>query len=101
MGGDDVSSLDAEGEAEICPAVEARLRHWWLAFGGPPRRHGCTQREKLVRLGPGRGPGTDFEPILARPSDPGDGKIAAGGFSTFSASGGPRPAPGPSKNDSG
>ena len=37
----------------------------FLAFGGPPRRHGCTQREKLVRLDPGRGPGTDFEPIFS------------------------------------
>ena len=36
-----------------------------MAFGGAPRRHGCTQREKLVRLDPGRGPGTDFEPICS------------------------------------
>ena len=35
-----------------------------MAFGGPPRRHGCTQRRKLVRLDPGRGPGTGFEPVL-------------------------------------
>ena len=38
----------------------------FLAFGGPPRRHGCTQREKLVRLDPGRHPGTDFERIWGR-----------------------------------
>ena len=31
------------------------------AFGGPPRRHGCTQRGKLVRVDPGMSPGTDFE----------------------------------------
>ena len=41
------------------------MRHRQLAFGGPPRRHGCTQREKRVRLDPGRGPGTDFEPIFS------------------------------------
>ena len=35
-----------------------------MAFGGARRRHGRTQRGKLVRLDPGRGPGTDFEPIL-------------------------------------
>ena len=33
----------------------------FLAFGGPPRRHGCTQREKLVRSDHGRGLGTRFE----------------------------------------
>ena len=36
---------------------EGRLRHRQLAFGGPPRRHGCTQREKRASLDPGvRGP---------------------------------------------
>ena len=35
-----------------------------LALGGPPRRHGWTQLEKLVRLDPGRGPGTRFEQVL-------------------------------------
>ena len=39
----------------------------FLAFGGPPRRHGRTQRGKLVRLDPGTGPGTDFEQILKTP----------------------------------
>ena len=43
---------------------EAQLRQRYLALGGHPRRHGCTQREKLVRVDPGRGPGTDFEPFL-------------------------------------
>ena len=37
----------------------------FLALGGRPRRHGRTQREKRVRLDPGRGPGTDFEPIFS------------------------------------
>ena len=36
-----------------------------MAFGGAPRRHGCTQREKRVRLDPRRGLGTDFEPIFS------------------------------------
>ena len=35
----------------------------FLAFGGPPRRHGRTRRGTRARLGPGRGPGTDSEPI--------------------------------------
>ena len=47
---------------------EAQLRQGYLAFGRPPRRHGCTQRERLVRLDPGRGPGTDFDQM-----DPGRG----------------------------
>ena len=42
------------------------MRGSFLAFGGPPRRHGRTQLEKRVSLDPGRGPGTDFEQILAR-----------------------------------
>ena len=37
----------------------------FLAFGGPPRRHGWMQLEKLVSLDPGRGPGVDFERICA------------------------------------
>ena len=77
----------------------------FLAFGGPPRRHGRTQREKLVRLDPGRGPGTRFEWSLIRRAGVPDlrrrEKITTGGFRPFSASGGPRRAPGPSKNDSG
>ena len=40
------------------------MRQRWLAFGGSPRRHGWPQLGKAVRLDPGRGPGTDFEPIL-------------------------------------
>ena len=35
----------------------------FLAFGGPPRRRGWTRLGKLVRLDPGRGPGTRFERI--------------------------------------
>ena len=34
-----------------------------MAFGGPPRRHGRMQLEKLVRLDPGKGPGARFERI--------------------------------------
>ena len=48
-----------------------------LALGGPPRRHGWTQLETLVRLDPGKGPGSAFERIAgvsrakcsARPTD--------------------------------
>ena len=39
----------------------------FLAFGGPPRRHGWMQLEKLVSLDPGRGPGVDFEAALSAP----------------------------------
>ena len=44
----------------------------FLAHGGPPRRHGWTQLEKLVRLGPGTNPGTDSEWML---TDPGASEI--------------------------
>ena len=39
----------------------------FLAFGCPPRRHGWTRLGKLVRLEPGRGPGTYFERIFVGP----------------------------------
>ena len=54
-------------------SAEAELIHRQLAFGGPPRRHGCTRRGKLVRLDPGRGPGTDLSGFaLAPPLDRSD-----------------------------
>ena len=36
-----------------------------VGLQGAPRRHGWTQLRKPVRLDPGRGPGTDFEPIFS------------------------------------
>ena len=38
----------------------------FLAFGGSPRRHGCTQREKLVRLDPGKVQGLVLSGVWVR-----------------------------------
>ena len=48
---------------EVRPS-SIEVRGFLLALGGPPRRHGCTQRDKLVPLDPGKGPGTRLEQML-------------------------------------
>ena len=59
--------------------IEAR---GFLAFGSPSRRDCWTRLEHLVRLDPGRGLGTDFEPIRRRTEGGrgrGEGLLEAGG----------------------
>ena len=55
-----------------------------LAFGGPPRRHGCTQRAKRVGWDPRRGPGIRSERIS------GSGGHPLGGSPTSPANRGSR-----------
>jgi hypothetical protein len=56
-----IASLVYLGEG-FTPTVEVRASRievrGFLALGGPPRRHGWTRLGKLVRLDPGRFPGT-------------------------------------------
>ena len=49
----------------LSASCEGRWRHWHLAHGGAPRRHGWTQLGQLVRFDPGRRPGTDSKPPMS------------------------------------